>query len=188
MEYYLSHTIETIRRDGRRNPDDAVVRLAIEYLKARLPVATSARALLLVVEDLLRSYAEGWFSGPAGITDFDTVDEAITALQAAVEQAELPEVQRPRDPAELKKIADMLMVRPDWHEPDEQDVTAAYILLPTGGSFDNAGHGILEQYVIVYQDLMPVAEIALATLFAWACQAGMPQQPQLSTGGSDARS
>jgi hypothetical protein len=86
--------------------------------------------------------------------------------------------------AELVELARELKMRPDWHEPDEQEVTAKV----RGGSFDNAGswgegdflawtgmYGArprleesLELWVILYQDGQPVAEVNLATLFAWA--------------------
>jgi hypothetical protein len=79
--------------------------------------------------------------------------------------------------AELQAIARELGVRADWHEPDEQEVTAEV----QGHSFDNAGfwgeetltrHGYdwpgLEMYVTLYQDGKPVAEVSLATLFAMA--------------------
>lgn len=81
-----------------------------------------------------------------------------------------------RSKAELVKLADELGVRPDWHEPDEQEVTAT----THGVSFDNAGfwgqeyrssfddREFTEQYVILHKDDSPVAAVNLATLFAWA--------------------
>lgn len=84
---------------------------------------------------------------------------------------------------ELVALAKELGVRRDWHEPDEREVTAEV----RGKSFDNAGFwGIrdeadmlarsghsgalaVEQYVVLYQDGQPVAEVNLATLFAFAC-------------------
>jgi hypothetical protein len=82
---------------------------------------------------------------------------------------------------QLQQLAVELGVRPDWHEPDEQEVTAEC----RGSSFDNAGFGSteyessalhryghggpVEQYVILKKDGWPVAEINLATLFAMAC-------------------
>lgn len=83
----------------------------------------------------------------------------------------------------LTEVAAMLGVKPDWHEPDEQDVTAHVF----GQSFDNAGtwpfdptrpadtavgslnsEG-LEMYVELRKEGLPVAHINLATLFAMAC-------------------
>ena len=77
---------------------------------------------------------------------------------------------------ELKELANELGVRPNWHEPDEQEVTAS----THGVSFDNAGFWgqeyrssfdgaeYTEQYVILHKDGEPVAAVNLATLFAWA--------------------
>lgn len=85
--------------------------------------------------------------------------------------------------AELIALAAKLGVRPDWHEPDEQEVTAQV----HGASFDNAGFwggedrkfrlaspdlhfspGSEELWVELRQDGEPVGEVNLATLFAWA--------------------
>jgi hypothetical protein len=79
---------------------------------------------------------------------------------------------------QLENIAAMLGVRPDWHEPGEQQVTARV----HGTDFDNAGfwghdrHGNLntfgdgmhEIWVELIRDGKPVAEVNLATLLAWA--------------------
>jgi len=74
---------------------------------------------------------------------------------------------------ELKRLAKDLGVRGDWHEPDEQGVTANVI-----GKILNAGfYGLncslpnknQELCVVLYQDKKPVAEIDLATLLAFAC-------------------
>lgn len=75
--------------------------------------------------------------------------------------------------AELVKLADELGMRPDWHEPDERNVTAEVY----GMSFDNAGFWAdgrsdgkryEEMYVELRRDGKPVAAVNLATLFAWA--------------------
>jgi hypothetical protein len=81
---------------------------------------------------------------------------------------------------ELQALAARLRVRPDWHEPDEQEVTA----IVWGDDFDNAGFwghnpdGSLDTYgdgrqefwVELSKDGQPVAEINLATLLAWASE------------------
>lgn len=81
---------------------------------------------------------------------------------------------------QLQIVARELGVRPDWHEPDEQQVTAVV----KGESFDNAGfwgsyqdirrditHGPAEEmFVQLRQNGETVAEINLATLFAIATQ------------------
>jgi len=84
---------------------------------------------------------------------------------------------------QLSEVAELLGVRPDWHEPDEQDVTAHIF----GKSFDNAGFWPynptqpedrccgsldsegLEMYVELRQADKPIAHVNLATLFAFAC-------------------
>jgi hypothetical protein len=79
---------------------------------------------------------------------------------------------------DLRKVAALLGVRNDWHEPDEQDVTAKVM----GRSFDNAGFwpremyrdlhkrapGAIEMYVEIVQDGNVVAQVNLATLLAMA--------------------
>lgn len=108
------------------------------------------------------------------------------------------DVKRINTVAQLRELQQALKVRPDWHEPDEQDVTARVF----GFSFDNAGfwgsEGKVttlpqderqekwfnhyntaselarredheEMYVALYRDGDRVAEINLATLFAFAC-------------------
>lgn len=87
--------------------------------------------------------------------------------------------------AELVKLARELGVRPDWHEPDEQDLHATVV----GKSFDNAdfwgldprdpksGGPEVELHVILWHGELVdglwkkhqiVATVNLATLFAWA--------------------
>ncbi len=71
-------------------------------------------------------------------------------------------------------LAGELGVRMDWHEPDEQGVTAHV----WGTSFDNCGTwphdeigfdpAAVEMYVMIYQNDKPVAAVNLATLCAWA--------------------
>jgi hypothetical protein len=97
--------------------------------------------------------------------------------------------------AGLRELARELEVRPDWHEPSEQNLTARVY----GTSFDNAmpagewyGPGLdgvpqAEMYVVLYRlpsfadysgtEPQPVAAINLATLFAWACEPSGPPWP-----------
>jgi hypothetical protein len=82
---------------------------------------------------------------------------------------------RIRERAELVDLARKFGVRPDWHEPDNQDVTATV----KGSLFDNCGTwgpeydgpekvSYREMSVVLSQEGKPVAEVNLATLFAWA--------------------
>jgi len=90
---------------------------------------------------------------------------------------------------QLVELATELRVRPDWHEPDEQGVSARVF----GQDFDNAMAPAMwygtrgddephaEQYVVLYRQGIAwddqasaepeaLAAINLATLFAWACE------------------
>lgn len=64
---------------------------------------------------------------------------------------------------ELIGLAMDLEVREDWHEPDEQGVSATV----TGHNLDNSGCGP-EIMVTITKDEKPVASIRLATLLAFA--------------------
>lgn len=73
------------------------------------------------------------------------------------------EVKTVHDRKALILESNKLKVRKDWHEPDEQRITA----LVTGGKFDNAGvRGEME--VLVMKEGKPVFAVNLATLFAFA--------------------
>lgn len=178
----LARAIDTILRDGKHDPSDRTVQLARRYLRACVPANTHARALLLLAADNLDAYRQGMWSSATGIDEFEPVTTALYALRDALDAAGLPHLARPRTPVELDAIARRLGVRADWHEPDEQDVHAQSVTKPqlavTDGSFDNAGHSTLEQMVLLYQDRVPVAEVALATLFAWACDAAQAHDRQ----------
>lgn len=83
-------------------------------------------------------------------------------------------MRRIRTKAELTALTKELGVAGDWHEPDNQDVTATV----HGDSFDNAGfwpegQGLsnsdrTEMHVILHKDGKPVAAVNLATLISWA--------------------
>jgi hypothetical protein len=76
---------------------------------------------------------------------------------------------------DLVLLARVLGVRPDWHEPDEQGVSAKV----HGVTLDNAGFWGTncdevyvgegqELWVSLHRDGVPVAEVNLADLLAWA--------------------
>lgn len=74
---------------------------------------------------------------------------------------------------QLEELAEHLGVRENWHEPDENDVTAEV----RGSSFDNAGFWGREDlagkdreelHVVLFRNGDEVAMVNLATLFAFA--------------------
>lgn len=93
--------------------------------------------------------------------------------------------------AELVELARELGVRPDWHEPDEQDLLATV----AGTSFDNAGFWPTEECAFAAPETVEMhvtlwrgelvdgrwkkdqvlATVNLATLFAWATGHEAPQ-------------
>ena len=66
----------------------------------------------------------------------------------------------------LINLAETLGVRSDWHEPDEQGVTAKCV----GRKFDNAGFDD-EKHIIITQEGGEEYRINLATLLAIASEA-----------------
>lgn len=80
--------------------------------------------------------------------------------------------------AQLVELAGQLGVRPDWHEPDEQGLTAVVAgttfdnAMPPGGWYGTPPHA--ELHVTLFQESdvdgtpQPVAVVNLAILFAWA--------------------
>jgi hypothetical protein len=66
---------------------------------------------------------------------------------------------------QLKQFKEKYYLRNDWHEPDEQEITATIV----GKNFDNAdivgGH---DYALLFFKDGKPVAVVNLAMLCAWA--------------------
>lgn len=118
--------------------------------------------LQLLIEHL-DAYWKGHHGLPDDLEEFGLIDSTVYHLRDALEHENL-RIERPDSPAELAAIADRLGLRLDWHEPDNHGVHA----LVTGLRFDNAGLYTTEQMVILYRDGLPVAQVALANLFAWA--------------------
>lgn len=83
-----------------------------------------------------------------------------------------------RTKKELLVLKEELEVRDDWHEPDEQGLTADV----KGTSFDNAGHDS-EKAVILKKEGKEIARINLATLLAWAT--GYEEKCKLCDGDLD---
>jgi hypothetical protein len=85
---------------------------------------------------------------------------------------------------ELVEVKAELGVREDWHEPDEQDVDVEV----HGNVFDNAGawgldtqapYEAVEKFIVLKKNGQPVAEVNLATLFAWASSLPKKDEPVL---------
>lgn len=93
----------------------------------------------------------------------------------------MSEIKRINTKVDLKQLAQDLGVRHDWHEPDEQEVTARV----KGAHLDNAFGSTAKDYishdyaegpvdygeynVIISQDGQEVAVVNLASLLAFAC-------------------
>jgi hypothetical protein len=97
-------------------------------------------------------------------------------MGATSKGAKMTKLFRINSKEDLRKVAANLNVRDDWHEPDEQEVTAEVF----GKTFDNAGFWGFdmaqvdefpgEMYVVLFKDGFAVAEVNLATLFSIAAQ------------------
>lgn len=110
----------------------------------------------------------------------------------------MSDLKRIHTKAELKQLAQELGVRPDWHEPDEQGLDAFvyggsfdncgnwglqhfadrgyHAMLCLWNPQKEIGAGtigdferFIEMFVVLYKDDKAIAEINLATLFAFAC-------------------
>lgn len=123
-----------------------------------MPISDEQREVLTKLRDHVTSTQEG------------------DALDALLFRAGLkPRLQIITERKELGKLANGLNVRLDWHEPDEQEVTARV----EGENFDNAGFWPAENayavdrtelHVIISQHGNDVAAVNLATLLAWASE------------------
>lgn len=165
----LIRVIDGVHHDGTRDHAEWNVRLALDYLLARIPADTHARPALLTLIDSLAAYGRANIHGGTTVTeqgDYSSVSLAASRLKDAVQfAAEAYTIVHIRDHSEMPAMAAALGVRADWHEPDEQGVHAQV----TGGGFDNSGHVTLEQMVIIYLEGMPAYQVNLATLLSWAC-------------------
>lgn len=100
----------------------------------------------------------------------------FTAEVLSVEVTKLPSgPERITDRVRLAQVADELGVRLDWHEPDEQEVTAEVRgkMLDNAGSWGEertAGKDYEELHVVVSKDGQPRFTVNIATLLAWATE------------------
>lgn len=99
-------------------------------------------------------------------------DEILERVQQPQEHYSTPPIQVFIQ-EDLTYFAEVVGARYDWHEPDEQELTAQHF----GTSFDNAGFwgdpeliysNIHEQHVVLSVSGCPMVSVNLATLFAWA--------------------
>jgi hypothetical protein len=135
----------------------------VDYIDGEVVESTSA--------DLVPVAEESWRIGDV---DFRHVrgadlDDRQRALTRHVREHGPFHIRKRRD---LVVLAGLLGMRGDWHEPDEQEVTA----MSFGQSFDNAGfwplttghETICEMYTALVVRACTVAYVNQATLFAWA--------------------
>lgn len=69
-----------------------------------------------------------------------------------------------RGPADLRAVRETCGVGDDWHEPDNQGVTAKI----EGRKFDNAGIPS-EMVLVIQQEGKEVARVNVASICSWAC-------------------
>jgi hypothetical protein len=88
-------------------------------------------------------------------------------------------------PEDMANLAHDLKVRPDWHEPDEQEVNARLI----GTHLDNAMGSTTrpigennesgEFNVVITRNGIDVAVVNLASLLAWASEYGRQSEDRI---------
>jgi hypothetical protein len=81
----------------------------------------------------------------------------------------------------LVALRDSLGVRPDWHEPDEAEVSVAVVSPKSEGGgnynlvqtkirrFDNAFSDKTEAHIVIYKEGKVAGRVNLAYLFSLAC-------------------
>lgn len=107
--------------------------------------------------------------GPGPQTPFYKAADAIIAEQ------DLRRSETLRTPEDLTRFANKHQLRPDWHEPDNQQVGARII----GDHLDNAmgdaitlDRGYQEYVVVLTVEGKDAARVNLATLLSWADDRG----------------
>lgn len=104
---------------------------------------------------------------------------ATEVQKAIAERLNKPRMEMPVRVLERRDLlffAKKAKIGEDWHEPDEQDITARLF----GDSFDNTGswardqelyYSIIEEHhAVLYYKQYPVIAVNIATLFAWATE------------------
>ena len=92
-----------------------------------------------------------------------TLESELVQLKESIEFEKNPKPRHIGSVKDMMWLAAQLGVRRDWHEPDEQDVTA----MVEGHLFDNAGCGP-ELNILISKENELVARINLASLCAMA--------------------
>jgi hypothetical protein len=171
MDADVREAIETLRRCGHDERRAWAVPPALRYLRARTSAGSSARAALERVEEHLLAYQERALAEEP--VTWARVSGSIARLATVVE--ELPPVQTLTAAAQLREVTnDTLGVRADWSDTSSARVTATV----TGDRLGTGGRPVLEQTVVLAKDDVPVAQVSLATLIAWAGDGAPSQLPE----------
>ena len=140
-------------------------------------------AIMTVIDPALQESTSETFNKALG-TGRGAADNApaIPAAATPADERRIPEgIECIRDAEQLAALADRLGLRRDWHEPDEQEVSARLV----GTHLDNAmGPGFIrgksdteledpmtEFYAIIEHDGEQVAAVSICSLLAWASEA-----------------
>lgn len=171
MDANLHEALETIRRCGRDDLRAWAVPPAVRYLRARTPADSAARTALEQVEERLLAYQERALAEKP--MTWARVSDSISRLASAAE--ELPPVRTLTTAAQLREITnDVLGVHADWSGTDSAAVTITVI----GDQVGTDGRSVLEQTVVFAKHGLPVAQVSLAALLAWAGDGAPSQLPE----------
>jgi hypothetical protein len=167
-DLHIRNALEMIASDVERYPGSIIVQVALSYLRHVLPYGSPEKAALVVLDDLVQTYREANDLG-SGI-GYDPVANAVEALRGILAVSTQTAPLRVRSPAQLRALCRSLGLSPDVHKPEWQKVSVAF----TEGTFDNSGHVVLERQVVMCRGGVPVAQINVANLLAWAATAPEP--------------
>jgi hypothetical protein len=162
MDADLRTAIETIRRSAHDIMRDWAVLLAFEYLHARTPVKSPARA---EVERVKEEYVTHHRALDApGRAPWATVKRSIDRLAEVVQ--DLPPVQTITTPAQLRALTNDVLGRvvENWSHVNPNNVRATVV----GNHLCETCGPTTGQTVVLARDGVPVAQVPLAVLLAWA--------------------
>lgn len=165
--YEITNAIKRVSDGARHWPSSHMNDNAITFVRAVLPPYHPARldvdraAAALAT---LRKHLAPTDGADRKPNDHVDVTLACAAATKHVETTPV-ELRVITGRAELGELHREIGVRPNWREPDEQDISVTI----TDGSFDNAfAITDLETGVVIHQEGNPIAYISLATLFSLA--------------------